>query len=286
MPQLIQMRNRMKAVETIKKITHAMRLIAMSTHVRLRDQEPFFREYQNEIEQLFLSLYKQYPLVKNPLFNPPAHNKSLCIIIGSQKGLCGNFNDLLFKLFEKKLPSIAQETTDIITLGKKAYDFIKAHKIPVARKFDLESSHKITQLAHALTDAIINVEQPYSSVVILSNYPITFFGHKTHITQLIPISAAHETKKIIDLEDYEWEEKPAEILQHLAELHIIVALEYAIFQSLLAEQAARFVSMDSSTRNAKDVLETMQIQYNKLRQAKITKELTELSSSFQNNIGT
>jgi F-type H+-transporting ATPase subunit gamma len=83
-------------------------------------------------------------------------------------------------------------------------------------------------------------------------------------------------------EQYTWEQNPSDILDDLALQYLTATMYRLLFQSLLAEQAARFISMDNATRNAKQLLEDTQLQYNKLRQAKITRELTELSASFQN----
>ena len=82
------------------------------------------------------------------------------------------------------------------------------------------------------------------------------------------------------LEEYEWEQPTNEMLDLLVHQYLETALYEACFQSLLSEQAARFLSMDSSTRNAESLLESTKLQYNKVRQTKITKEVTELSGSF------
>lgn len=80
-----------------------------------------------------------------------------------------------------------------------------------------------------------------------------------------------------------WKQPPQSIIKDLAYLYLTAKLHTILFQSLLAEQAARFLSMDNSTRNAEGLLELSKIQYNKLRQAKITKEINELVSSMSNN---
>ena len=87
-------------------------------------------------------------------------------------------------------------------------------------------------------------------------------------------------------DDFIWEDSPLHILDALAHQQLNATLYALLVQSLLAEQAARFISMDNATRNAKYLKESMMLQYNKLRQAKITKELTELSTSFQRDLGT
>jgi F-type H+-transporting ATPase subunit gamma len=97
------------------------------------------------------------------------------------------------------------------------------------------------------------------------------------------IGHTDEKQKTVLFEDYMWKQPPQSIIKDLAYLYLTAKLHTILFQSLLAEQAARFLSMDNSTRNAEGLLELSKIQYNKLRQAKITKEINELVSSMSNN---
>ena len=92
MAQLIQMRQRIKAIQTIKKITHAMRLISMSTHSRLRTKAPQIEQYQQEVATMFKKVQYAAPEWKNEFIHPETKNRPLIILAGSQKGLCGNFN--------------------------------------------------------------------------------------------------------------------------------------------------------------------------------------------------
>ncbi|MEX2437811.1 MAG: FoF1 ATP synthase subunit gamma, partial [Candidatus Babeliales bacterium] len=110
------------------------------------------------------------------------------------------------------------------------------------------------------------------------------FSQKSQATPLLPMPNQHldavETSPHIDFSEYVWEETPTNILNYLIRIYVQSTIEYALFESLMAESAARFISMDSSTRNAKDVLEELELEYNKTRQAKITRELSELMGSF------
>ena len=134
-----------------------------------------------------------------------------------------------------------------------------------------------------LLELLIAHRPPFSPVSVISNKLKTFFNQKAHETVLIPF----ETRDIMraqnlpqQTEEYYWEQPPQELLDQLAYQTLQVQIQYLLFQSLLAEHAARFISMDNATRNAQSLLEDTQLLYNKLRQAKITKELTELVSSM------
>jgi len=124
MAQLIQMRQRIKAIETIKKVTHAMRLISMSLHSRLRVKTPLLKNYNNEISNIFKKLRRIAPEWTSPITHPQAPEESnpLFVLVGSQKGLCGTFNTALIKEFERIMPTQELKKPQFIAVGKKAVD--------------------------------------------------------------------------------------------------------------------------------------------------------------------
>lgn len=279
MAQLIQMRQRIRTIETIKKVTHAMRLIAMSSHGRLKQKQPFLKNYCDNIDILFERVRTQAPLWQNSLLIPSTTNNHLVILVGSQKGLCGNFNSSLFDFFKKNIPTEHNRT--IITVGKKATDFItnKMNSQPYF-SFSQLTARNYLQVGRQIITFLKNASQPYSSVTIFSNVAKSFFTQSPHITHLIPIKndpSCDGAKKGNVL----LEQSVTDILDVLSDHYLAAHLQYVLYESLLAEQAARFVSMDNSTRNANNLLESTKLQYNKLRQAKITKELIELTGSLR-----
>lgn len=293
MAQLIQMRQRIKAIETIKKITHAMRLISMSMHSRLRNKTPILKKYNKEIEDLFKKLKLASPKWQNEITNPKCSKESnpLFIIVSSQKGLCGTFNTNLIKEFEKTVTQQEIENTNFILVGKKAVDYLVDQNIKsIVKQFNEINTRNFTQISNEIVNIIINAKKPYSCVKFLSNELKTFFHQKPKLTQLIPIESNQENlsennnlneKTDFSAQDYFWSQKAEEILDKLAPQYIASNVNSFLIESLLAEQAARFLSMDTATRNAKKLLEETTLQYNKLRQAKITKELTELATNFE-----
>ena len=278
MSQLMQMRQRMKAVETIKKITHAMRLISMSTHSRMKHQEAPLKTYQETINSLFSKALAMHPAYKDPILQPETSPESnpLVIVIGSQKGLCGSFNSALFQFIKLQISN--QKRRTIITVGKRAHQFVQKNRMRrLIAFFDTFALHNMLTIADSIMQEIIHAQPVYSSVIIYSNLAPSFFAQKPTKQTIIPAAKLEENEVP---KDFYWEQPAEEILNYLSHQYILSHLQQALFQSLLAEHAARFISMDSSTRNAKEMLESLQLNYNKLRQAKITRELTELSSFF------
>ena len=281
MSQLIQMRRRIKTIETIRKITNAMRLIAMSGHSRLKHKEDLVKIYNKQVEELYGQIRAQIPESYDPLARHIAPNApELIILVGSQKGLCGTFNSNVFKLFEGYVQP--GSNPHIIAIGKRAVDFVNdKHGILIQSTTKFNTTNIKEIVAH--TSGIINQpDSRYSRVTVISKVLKTFFAQRPVISQLLPLVTESaivrdesKPQEEILFQDYVWGQTPQSIIKDLAYLYLEAKLHEILFRSLLAEQAARFLSMDSSTRNAENLLELSKIQYNKLRQAKITKEINE-----------
>ncbi len=297
MSLLIKLRNRIKAIETTKKVTHAMRLISMSSHTQLKGRQEALKMYKSAVHELFKRV-KTVGVVSAKETATGAmqeNSRPLILLVGSQKGLCGTFNSALFAFFEKnmaqektKKPFLCAKAHCFIPIGKKAVDYFATHPQSgtIATTHDTLTISTHLKLARQLTDMIMANQEPYTSVTVFSNALRGFFLQKPMKTVLLPVQEefAQKTKKGAAetlQEEYIWEQSPQEIVAVLSQHYFEVSLQYLLYQSLLAEHAARFLSMDSATRNAENLLDKTKINYNKLRQAKITKELAELAGSFQ-----
>jgi len=279
--QLVHIRQRIKAIETIKKITHAMRLISMSTHSRLKHKEEPLKVYNNAVSDLFHRLTTIQPLWKSPILQPKETDseKWLIILIGSQKGLCGSFNSSLFSSF-KKHQSTYPPSTHYVAIGKKAVDFIQStQNLAAIKTFPVFTNTTRNSIAQSIVKILATEPQPYTHVVVFSNKLKTFFVQKPSVTTVVPLINHDDSKTSSTHYDYLWEQAPDDILEYASTVYLESLLEHILFQSLFAEHAARFISMDTATRNAENLLDTTKLKYNKLRQAKITKELTELAGS-------
>lgn len=290
MSLLIKLRNRIKAIETTKKVTHAMRLISMSSHTQLKGRHEALKMYKSAVHELFKRVKTVGIVPAQEAAAVEAHEdaRPLILLVGSQKGLCGTFNASLFAFFEKSMAKEKTKKPFFIPIGKKAVDYFATHphQGTIIASYDTLTVGTHLKLARQLTDMIMKQDVPYTSVTVFSNALRGFFMQKPMESILLPLQEefAQKTKKGASetlQEEYIWEQSPQEIVAVLSQHYFEVSLQYLLFQSLLAEHAARFLSMDSATRNAESLLDKTKINYNKLRQAKITKELAELAGSFQ-----
>ncbi len=283
MAQLVQMRQRIKAIETIKKVTNAMRLISMSSHTKMQAKRKVLNHYTETIKNLFYKLRKSTPSWRNRILmpNPELPQKTLFILIGSQKGLCGNFNSALFSYFTNNVEKDQYQNATLVAIGKKATDYVRGLKgIKVNTKHEKISINQIEPISTAIISMIMDTDTPFTSVVIFSNKIKNFFIQKPSSTQLIPLGQESITVEPRINEPYLWEQPPEELLEYLSHELLHTMVYNLLFESLIAEQAARFISMDNSTRNAQTILDTTKLAYNKLRQMKITRELTEITGAL------
>jgi len=275
MSYLLQLVRQIKATETIKKTTNAMRLIAMTSHMRLRQKTQALEAYKKELESFLKDIiYLGRSLPKVP---PPQSQtqKILYVVIGSQKGLCGTFNTQLAEYTKKEMAGLPP--LDCLIVGKQMRDLLRYQGIEPIIAHDKFTTKTLFAIAGKITQLILS--PTYTMVRLCYTKPKTFFVHER------TSHAFYRSTYTITLADpsanpYDWEQPYQETFNAVANLTLKAQLEYMLMSSLLAEAASRFLSMDGATRNADDLISSMRLDYNKLRQSAITRELIDLSGSF------
>lgn len=282
MEQLVSMRQRIKSVQTIQKITQAMRLISISNHSRLNSKKLNLEKYKESLFELYMTIQANLRLKGNrPIPSKSTGNNSLVVLVGSQKGLSGTFNAHLFKFFEKNYHPTVND--HFITVGKLSTDYLKKIRgIEPTLSFDIFNAVNFLDITYEITNHILQHNLDYKSILLFANHPKTFFLQEPSRFILLPfqeIDANNTQKKTSTLSDYNIVE-PHALIDSLEKIILTTLIQNSLFNSLLAEQAARFLSMDTATRNAENLIIEMQTNYNKVRQAAITKELTEVTAGL------
>lgn len=271
MSHITSLLHRIKTVTTIHRTTSAMRLIAMSIQGRLKRHESVMQRYSSAITQLLQELTDELQPVQPQSAPPqevqdvaPTAQRPIIIIAGSNKGLCGAFNEHLWLYLQQRLQLIPSDT--IIALGKPARDFLAGHRLPAA--FAPGPCSVATYHARAQEIITYLMQFPGQEVLFFTQKSKSFFIQQPRtVSFTIPTPAP------------EHDADPRAALYHeISMMSLKAQITYTLHESLLAEQAARFLSMDNATRNAEKLLQHMKLDYNKLRQAAVTRELIELTS--------
>ena len=268
-------RNRMKSVRNIQKITKAMKMVAASKLRAVQTRT----ENSRGLWQPFTALLGDDPSVDV--------KKNVVVTISSDKGLCGGINSTSVKISRvlNKLNSGPDKETKYVILGEKAKaQLLRDSKKQIALSLTELQKNPLnyTQVSVLADDILKNVEYDALRIVFNKFHSVVQFL-PTVATVLSPEVIEREAEsggKLGELDSYEIEggETKAEILQNLAEFQFSCVMYNAVLENACSEQGARMSAMDSSSRNAGDMLDRLTLTYNRTRQASITTELIEIIS--------
>jgi len=278
----IQLKQKIKSIQTTKKITNALRQVSMSMYSKLEHNSTAVRNYTENLKSLFTELVCYDQTWQNPLLFPKSSTPNhLIIIVSTSKGLCGGLNSNLFKFLEKEIAIKKYPNAKFITIGNKATTYIKENELGeiISNYHDFSSSNYIS-IASDLITKFIDASTPFTSITFFYNESKSFFAQKPNKFQLVPLQLDSKVKSRKAHKELIWEQNTNDTLDYLSIRYVKGQILFMLFQALISEYSARFVAMDSSTTNADKFIETVTLQYNKMRQAEITREVSGLCAGF------
>jgi F-type H+-transporting ATPase subunit gamma len=299
MPSLIDIRRRVKAVKSTQQITKAMKMVSSSKLRRAQERILKGRPYAREMLRVFNNLASRVDPSKHPLLtDDPQSGRTLLIVISADRGLCGSFNTNIVKAALQFTLDDPKTHGDVAMalIGRKGRDFFMKRGFDV--RYEEVGLFQNVQWSHAqaiATTAIKEFLSPeISSVYLVYNEFKSVISQRVVVEKLLPIprlrpedtgdgttakqaAAPSQTAAV----DYLFEPEPEQLLSTLLPLHVAVQVSRALLESSAAEHAARMQSMDSATRNAKEMVERLTLYMNKVRQAAITREIIEVVSGAQ-----
>ena len=301
MPSLLDIRRRVRAVKSTQQITKAMKMVSSSKLRRAQERILKSRPYAQEMLRVFNNLATRTDHAAHPLLNDdPLAARTLLIVITADRGLCGSFNTnvakaaLQFTIDQPKSPDGRDVAMALV--GRKARDFFQRRGFDVLyEEIGLFQNVKWSHAQAIASTAIKEFLGPdVSSVYLVYNEFKSVISQRVVIEKLLPIprlrpedtndgATAGRTAdaSASTAADYLFEPRPEELLNTLLPMHVAVQVNRALLESSAAEHAARMQSMDSATRNAKEMVDRLTLYMNKVRQAAITREIIEVVSGAQ-----
>jgi F-type H+-transporting ATPase subunit gamma len=288
MPSLIDIRRRVKAVKSTQQITKAMKMVSSSKLRRAQERILRSRPYAQQMLRVFNNLATRVDASKHPLLNDdPEAGRTLLIVITADRGLCGSFNTNIVKSalqFTIEHPKDAAGAEVALALvGRKGRDFFQRRGFDV--KYEEVGLFQNVKWSHAQAIAQTAIQEflgpDISSVYLVYNEFRSVISQRVVIEKLLPIPRLEEQSPAIAGADYLFEPDPEQLLGTLLPLHVAVQVNRALLESSAAEHAARMQSMDSATRNAREMVDRLTLYMNKVRQAAITREIIEVVSGAQ-----
>ncbi|HSS45251.1 MAG TPA: ATP synthase F1 subunit gamma [Thermoanaerobaculia bacterium] len=283
MASLIDIRRRLRSVKNTQQITKAMKLVAAARLRRSQDRVIAARPYAKALRGLLASVSSSAGEARHPLLSVREEKRVLLLVVAGDKGLCGAFNANIHRAVHALLARETRwESVTILPIGKKALDYWKRRKTPLAPKAYPGILSRVTyaearEIAGELAEA-------FSAGRIDAVY-VVYNEFKSVLTQIVrtekilPISSGQTAPTAAgSAPEYIYEPEPDAILAKLLPRD----LEFVIFRTLLesaaAEHGARMTAMDAASRNAGEMIDSLTLTYNRARQARITKELIEIVS--------
>ena len=282
MATLRDIRRRIRSVESTQKITRAMKLVAAAKLRRAQERIVSARPYAVKMAELLSSLVRRAEGEAHPLLvRRPAARKRL-VIITADKGLCGAFNSNILRASLAFLREQGATSVTLVVVGKKARDFYRRRQYEIKSEmlgfFDRLAYSHAQELAGGLMQEYLSGE--VDEVHLLYNEFRSVAVQRVKREQLLPIESAEapdgQGGAAGPAGDYIYEPSPEAILAALLPRHVTTQVYRALMESVAGEYGARMTAMEAATKNAKEMISVLSIQYNKARQERITKELLDI----------
>ena len=289
MASLDDLRKRIVSVKSTQKITKAMKMVAAAKLRKAQESAERGRPYSEKMQNIILNLTESISDPSNApklLVGTGKEQTYLCVVMTSDRGLCGGFNTNICRLAKNFFLKVLKEgkTLKIITIGSKGHDQLKReYSKYIVQKLSFKDKKKISfNEADDVGKIIIDLfdKNEFDKCILFYN---NFKNVMTQIPQAQQIIPA-ETKQNLKKNDevfYEFEPDEDEILEDLLPKNISTQVFKAFLENSASEQGSRMTAMDSATRNAGDLVKSLTIVYNRSRQAAITKELIEIISGAE-----
>lgn len=278
MATLRDIQRRIKSVQSTQKITRAMKLVAAAKLRRAQERIIAARPYAGKMAELLGNLVSGTDGDTHPLLEQREGPRRQIVIITADKGLAGAFNS---NVIRRSLEFVrASNTTELtlVVVGRKARDFYRRRDFTIKR--DMIGFWDRLSFSHAqeLADYFMQqyLDNEVDEVHLMYNEFRSVASQRPVRQQLLPIPKAEGEQDAAESVDYIYEPSPAAILGDLLPRHVRMQVYRALMESLAGEYGARMTAMEAATRNAKEMIEVLTIQYNKARQEKITKELLDI----------
>ena len=290
MPSLDDLKKRIKSVKSTQKITKAMKMVAAAKLRKAQESAEKGRPYSQKMQNIILNLTNSISDPQNApkLLVGNGNDKTyLCLVLTADRGLCGGFNSNICKLAKTNFKKILNEGKElkIITVGSKGLDQIKReYGKYVIKKFSFKDKKQITFVeAEIIGNEIINLfnNNEFDKCILFYNNFKNVITQIPQAQQIIPAEKKLVLEENKDSISYEFEPDEDEILEDLLPKNISTQVFKAFLENAASEQGSRMTAMDNATRNAGDLVDKLTINYNRSRQASITKELIEIISGAE-----
>lgn len=292
MPSTRDIRRRIKSVKNTAQITKAMQLVAAAKMKKAQDQATSGRPYAEMLNKILVSMREGLEEGTHPYFSEGKGDKTLVLVISSDKGLCGALNTNLLK---KLIAEDIQGEVDYVTVGRKAAQGLSRLRKKLVADFTIKDPAKFAELrpiGNYLQEKFLSGE--YSRVLVAFNNFVNTVTLVPTIEQLLPVnpvtlggkrsfegmgSALEVEETGSEITEYVFEPDAKAVFEVILPQYVNNTIWQMLLEARASEHSSRMVAMKNATDNAKQIIKDLTLEYNKLRQAAITNELLEITTA-------
>ncbi|HEV2826075.1 MAG TPA: ATP synthase F1 subunit gamma [Pyrinomonadaceae bacterium] len=290
MPNLLDIRRRIKSVKNTQQITKAMKMVSAAKLKRAQDRVVTARPFANKMTEVLAGLADRTDEdFRHPLLDARGDQRYLLVLITADKGLCGAFNTNLIKAAQTFVRDHAGKQIEILAVGRKGRDFFRRRGADLAGQYIGVTGKGRVEFSEALEIARDVIKRytenkEIDKAFLIYNEFKSVLQQRVVTEQLLPVSRnAGDSEplaadKVLTLVDYIYEQPPAEIFARLLPRLIETQIFRALLESIASEQGARMTAMDSASKNARELIDSLTLNMNRVRQAAITNEIIEVVS--------
>jgi len=286
MANLLDIRRRIKSVKNTEQITKAMKMVSAAKLKRAQDRVINARPFADKMNQVLSEIGGQTTDdFHHPLLDKRGDERYLVVLVTADKGLCGAFNANLIKAAQAFVKENPTKQIEWMTVGRKGRDFFRRRGNIVSEYIGMTGKGRVEfQEALEVSREII---KRFTEDETLDKVFLIFAEFKSVLTQrivteqLLPISKTTETQgetAQTEKRDYIYEQPPAEVFRRLLPRLVDTQIFRALLESIASEQGARMTAMDAASKNAGELISTLTLNMNRIRQAAITREIIEIVS--------
>ena len=287
MPSLLDMRRRIKSVKNTQQITKAMKMVAAAKLKRAQDRVTAARPFAQKMSEVLGGLSsKVADEFSHPLLDKRGDEKYLVVLVSADKGLAGAFNANVIKATQAFLSENPGKGAELLAVGRKGRDFFKRRQVAFADEYiGLTGSGQVNhddalRIARGIIQRFTE-DTSIDKVFLVYTEFKTVLSQKPVIEQVLPVpstEAEGDVENQAGQAEYIYEQPAAEIFGKLLPKQVETQLYKAMLESVASEQGSRMTAMDSASKNAGELIDTLTLNMNRIRQAAITKEIIEVVS--------
>lgn len=280
MANLKDIRDRIKSVKSIQKVTKAMKMVAAAKMRRAQENMEKARPYNHRLVEIIQHLLPSVERSMLPLLEVREVKRIAYVVVTSDRGLAGSFNSSILRKAHNDIDEFGKQNVDIFCIGKKAKDYFKSRKYNIIESYsDFWSDLNFNQ-SMKIGSTIVNhfLDLSVDEIRVTYNEFVNVATQATVSEKLLPIELNDDE---LSHTDFLYEPSKDRIVKSLIPRYLNAQVWKYLLESYASEQAARMVAMENATTNSEDMIKNLTLEFNKVRQAAITTEMLEIVSGAE-----